>query len=182
MPNLNNTRLPHTETTPDDVGHDVPMTRLNVDLRYPGATVQQVHTMLMTPGYWQAVARTQKHLISAEVTVTDGTVVVEQRQDAGRIPSVAKKLVGDDLHIIQTERWGATQAEIDVAIPGKPGKITGTAALREADGGVVHNVDLRIEVSIPLIGSKIAKLIAEKLEELLADQQQVARRWLEGAN
>lgn len=148
-------------------------------LTYPQATVDQVAAMLRDPAFREAVCAAEKHLIAAEVSVNGDAVVVDQRQSADRIPGFAKKFVGPEMRIVQTEQWhGVDSGDVEVTIPGKPGRITGTNALRQDADAVTRTVTLDIEVNIPLVGKKIAALIGEKLESSLRSEERVARRWL----
>ncbi len=157
------------------------MTQIKVDLSYPGASIDQVVEMLMTPAFREAVCDSQKHVIGREVTIDGTSVTVDQRQSADKIPGFAKKFVGDDLQIVQSETWTTpTHGDIVVTIPGKPGKISGTADVRAVDDGVLETVVLDVEVSIPLVGGKIARLIAEKLERTLHAENKVGLSWLAG--
>lgn len=154
------------------------MSRITQELVYPGATLDQVVRMLMDRGFREAVCEAQKHMLSYEVTVDGSTVTVDQRQDAGNIPGFAKKFVGAELQIVQSEVWDGPHGEITVTIPGKPGNITGTADVRQHDDRVVETVVLDIAVNIPLVGGKIAALIAEKLRKTLTVEEATGRAWL----
>ncbi len=157
-----------------------PMTQIKIDLAYPGATVEQVSEMLMTAAFREAVCDAQTHVVAREVTVNGSAVIVDQRQSADKIPGFAKKFVGDELQIVQSEEWTGTHGDISVVIPGKPGRIRGTADVRAVDDGVVETVVLDVEVNIVLVGGKIAKLIAEKLERTMQVENTVGVRWLAG--
>lgn len=157
------------------------MTRVKVDLHYPGASVEQVTDMLMTAAFREAVCDSQSHVVARTVTVDGSSVTVDQRQSATEIPGFAKKFVGDELQIVQAEQWTSpTHGDVHVTIPGKPGKVTGVVDVRAVDDGVVETVVLDVEVNIPLVGGKIAKLIAEKLERTLQAENRVGRTWLAG--
>lgn len=154
------------------------MSRIQQELIYPGATVDRVLQMLMTPSFREAVCDAQKHMLGREVTIEGPKVTVDQRQDAGNIPGFAKKFVGAELQIVQSEVWNGPHGDITVTIPGKPGTISGTADVRQDGDRVVETVVLDIEVNIPLVGSKIAKLIAEKLQKTLGVEETTGRTWL----
>lgn len=157
------------------------MTQIKVDLAYPGASIDQVVEMLMTPAFREAVCDSQQHVIGREVSIDGPSVTVDQRQSADGIPGFAKKFVGDELQIVQAEEWSSpTHGDITVTIPGKPGRISGTADVRAVDDGVLETVVLDVEVNIPLVGGKIAKLIADKLERTLQAENKVGASWLAG--
>lgn len=156
------------------------MSRVSVTLEYPGASLEQVSAMLLTPAFREAVCAAHKHALGVTVDLDGSTIVIDQRQSVGRIPGFAKKFVGDELRIVQTERWDGPLGAISVAVPGKPGTVTGTAQLQSSVDGVREVVDLDVEVGIPLLGGKIAGLLAEQLREALEIEQAVGLRWLAG--
>jgi hypothetical protein len=80
---------------------------------------------------------------------------------------------------VQQESWtSATDADITVTIPGKPGEMTGTATLVESGGVTTETVDLTIKVSIPLVGGKIEGLISDLLLKALKVENRVGRDYL----
>ncbi|MET1060652.1 MAG: DUF2505 domain-containing protein [Nocardioides sp.] len=157
------------------------MKRITHELTYPGATVEQVTGMLMTPAFREAVCDAQKDVQRREVSIDGTTVSIDQTQSADRIPGFAKKFVGNEIRILQEERWtSSTHGDVTVTIPGKPGQIAGTVEVVESGDGVTETVVLEITVSIPFVGGKIESLIGEKLKHSLETENRVGRTWLEG--
>ena len=65
-------------------------------------------------------------------------------------------------------------ASLAIEAPGKPTSISGTIRL-EADGaGTKEIVELEIKVKVPLIGGKLEKLMAEKVQSGM-DVEQAGR-------
>jgi hypothetical protein len=160
------------------------MKNVNTELVYPGTTVADVAAMLGEPEFRKAVAAYQ-HALHSEVTVTpqgDGKKVVFQyAHGTDRVPSFAKKLVGNEIPIVQEETWNANgDANILVTIPGKPGDMKGTASIVQRGDDVVEYVDLTVKVNIPLVGGKIEDLIAGLLLKGFAADNKVAVKWLAG--
>ena len=156
-------------------------TRITHDLTYE-APAYAVYAMLTTPEFREAVCA-RMHVIRASVTAevgARGTVVtIDQAQPAAGLPSFAKKLVGDEIAIVQRETWtDPSRADVLVTIPGKPGEMTGTSTLRESDGTTTHTVELEIKVRIPLVGGKIETLVAEMLLKALRTENVVGRDYL----
>jgi hypothetical protein len=158
--------------------------KVSEELRYDGATIQQVHAMLADPDFRRAVCDAQGVLRNT-VTVDDDndgpgmTVVVDQVQAAHGIPSFAKKFVGEDINVVQTEDWtSAEKGNIHVAIPGKPGEMNGTALIVEDPDGATETVNLSIKVNIPLVGGKIEGLIADLLTKALRAEHRTGVSWL----
>jgi hypothetical protein len=101
----------------------------------------EVHAMLADESFREQVAEAggafERH-VRIEPHGAGMTVVVDQKQHDHNIPSFAKKIVGDTIHIVQREQWSDdTYATLDVTIPGKPGRMSGTIELAEDGDGTV---------------------------------------------
>jgi hypothetical protein len=155
--------------------------RFERTLRYD-APPDAVFAMLGEAVFRELVCEEQ-HTVDATATV-DGvddtmSVMVDQKRPAEGIPSFAKKLVGDTIHIQQREEWSSrTDATLEVSVPGKPGHLKGTITLRPDGEGTVETVSGDIKVHIPLVGGKLEGLIAELFEHALRAEQRVGTRWL----
>lgn len=150
-------------------------------LRYD-ASPAEVFAMLGDAVFRERVCEAQ-HVSEATVEI-DGvddtmTVSIDQRRPSDGIPSFAKKFVGDTIHIAQREEWSsATDATLEVTIPGKPGHMKGTITLRPDGDGTVETVSGDLKVGIPLVGGKIEVLIAELFEHALQAEHRVGSAWL----
>ncbi len=158
------------------------MKSLTHTLRYDGATLARVHEMLASKEFREQVCDRQG-VLCREVTITPAgdqmTVMVDQDQDAADLPSFAKLLVGERIHVVQKESWtSAGAASLEVTIPGKPGKVTGTISVVPDDTGVSETVNANIQVGVPLVGGKIEGLLTELLTEALDVEQSVGKEWL----
>jgi Protein of unknown function (DUF2505) len=146
------------------------------------APLADVAAMLADPAFREEVCTYQKVVRSTVEIDVDGetrTVVVDQVQPANGIPNFAKKFVGDEINIVQREEWSAPDAaDLRVTIPGKPGEMSGTITLEESGGTTTETVDVRIKVSIPLVGGKIEDLIAGLLRKALVAENKVGRDYL----
>lgn len=156
--------------------------KIQQDLRYDGATVEQVAAMLGTKEFREAVCDYQRVLHRSVTVEEDGDVrkvVIDQGHGTDRLPGFAKKIVGETINIVQSETWtGGTHGDITVTVPGKPGEMTGTATLVPDDGGVTEKVDMTVTVRLPLIGGKVEGLIADMLTKALRAEHHVGREWL----
>lgn len=155
--------------------------RFEHTLRYDAAP-EEVFAMLGEAVFRERVCEAQHATeATAEVDGVDDTmtVQVDQKRPAEGIPSFARKFVGDTIHIVQREEWSsATDASLDVTIPGKPGHLKGTITLRAEGGGTVETVAGDLRVAIPLVGGKIEVLVGELLEHALETEQRVGNAWL----
>jgi Protein of unknown function (DUF2505) len=158
--------------------------KVSEELRYDGATIEQVHEMLATPAFREQVCDSQgvvRHTVQIERDGKGMTVTIDQIQEAKGIPGFAKKFVGDEINIVQTEDWTAPEkGNILVSIPGKPGEMAGTALLTEDPDGTTETVNLTVKVNIPLVGGKIEGLIADLLSKALRAEHKVGVKWLAG--
>ena len=163
------------------------MKKVHEELRYDGATIEQVHAMLADPDFRRAVCDAQgvlRNTVTIDTDTSEGggtamTVVIDQLQAAKGIPSFARKFVGEEINIVQTEDWTSLEkGNIHVAIPGKPGEMNGTALLTQDPDGTTETVNLSIKVNIPLVGSKIEGLIADLLSSALRAERRTGVEWL----
>jgi hypothetical protein len=157
--------------------------RIRHDLTYD-APASDVAAMLADPAFREEVCDAQgvlRHTVTVEGDATSGDleVTVDQVQAAAGIPSFAKRFVGDEINIVQTESWSSPDAgDIRVSIPGKPGEMSGTARLAESGGRTTETVTLDIKVGIPLVGGRIEGLIADLLLKALRAENRVGRDYL----
>ncbi|MET3963030.1 hypothetical protein ABIE44_002964 [Marmoricola sp. OAE513] len=156
--------------------------RVRHELRYDGATSEAVYAMLSDPAFRDAVCEFQR-FPRREVTITPTAVgmdvTVDQHRPATEVPSFARKFVGEEINIVQSESWTSpTLASLHVTIPGKPGDMKGTVTLTEVDGGVTEVVEVEVKASIPLVGGKIEGLIGDMLGKALRAENKVGRDWL----
>jgi hypothetical protein len=146
------------------------------------APPDEVRAMLADPEFRAKVCEAM-HVIRHDVTVEGAgagmSVTVDQTQPASGIPSFARKIVGDEIHIVQTESWGsADEADLLVQIPGKPGQFRGTISVDSDASGTTETVAGDIKVGLPLVAGKLEKLISDMLAAALRTENQVGRTWL----
>ena len=158
-------------------------TRLTYDLTYDAPLIS-VGEMLVDAAFREQVCDAQ-HALRKTVSVgQDGggmKVVVDMVQASKGMPGFAQRFVGDEIQLVQTERWSDIEnARVEVVIPGKPGQMSGTIALRESGGTTTETVEMEIRVGIPLVGGKIESLIADLLRKALKVENAVGRQYLTG--
>lgn len=156
--------------------------KVRYELRYDGASPEQVYAMLSERDFRDAVCEFQR-FPRRDVTITTTSagmdVRVDQHRPATEVPSFARKFVGDEINIVQTESWSSTtSASLHVTIPGKPGDMLGTVTLNSVDGGTTEVVEVEVKASIPLVGGKIEGVIADMLGKALRAENKVGRDWL----
>ncbi len=146
------------------------------------APVETVAAMLADPAFREEVCRSQGSTridVSVDVDGDTKDVRIDQWMPTAGVPSFAKRIVGDETNIVQTEAWSSpTLGDITVTIPGKPGDMTGTATLVEDGAGTVETVELTIKVKIPVVGGKLEGLIGDLLLKALKAEHKVGRGYL----
>ena len=161
------------------------MKKVSEELRYDGATLEQVHEMLADPAFREKVCDYQgvlRHTVKVEAAGEGMTVVVDQVQTARGIPSFATKFVGDEINIVQSEDWTSPEkGNLHITIPGKPGEMSGTALLTEDPDGTTETVNLTVKVNIPIVGGRIEGLIADLLSKALRAEHRTGVKWLAGS-
>ena len=156
--------------------------RLRHELTYD-APMADVAAMLADSDFREEVCAFQgvkRALVNIDPDDSGGMqVTIDQVQAAKGIPSFAQKFIGDEVNIVQEESWSsATEADITVTIPGKPGQMAGTARLAESGGVTTETVEMEVKVSIPLVGGKIEGLIVDLLLMALKAENKVGRDYL----
>jgi hypothetical protein len=159
-------------------------TTINEVLTYPGATVERVTGMLADNEFRSTVATFQRAVrssVSVEPAGAGRKVVIEIVHGTDRLPSFAKKFVGDEIPIVQEETWtSANHADVLVTIPGKPGDMKGTIDVAQVGDDVVETVQLTVKVGIPLVGGKIEDMISGLLSKAFRAENKVGVKWLAG--
>jgi hypothetical protein len=156
-------------------------TTLTYDLTYDAPMIA-VGEMLMDAAFREQVCDAQLALRKSVSVGQDGggmKVVVDMVQASEGMPGFARKFVGDEIQLVQTEYWSDIEtARVEVVIPGKPGQMKGTVTVRESGGTTTETVQMEIRVGIPLVGGKIESLIADLLRKALRVENAVGRQYL----
>jgi carbon monoxide dehydrogenase subunit G len=151
------------------------------ELQYD-APPAQVFEMLADPAFRQAACEAQE-VISADVQLErdgDGfTLVIDQLQRTDDLPGFARTFAGASTQAIQRETWTSVDGgSLEIEAPGKPTKMVGTIRLEPTGAGTTEIVELEIKVKVPLIGGKLEKLMADKVQAGMDAEHQVGQAWL----
>jgi hypothetical protein len=115
----------------------------------------------------------------------DVFAIKTSRQVPLDVPGPLKALVGAWTTVIQNEEWlegedGEFLNELDIASEGVPAKMTGTMTLYATeDGGCVNEVTITIDCSIPLLGGKLERFVADTTSEQLDAEYAFIQDYLE---
>jgi Protein of unknown function (DUF2505) len=110
------------------------------------------------------------------------TFRMRQGVDAAKLPGAIRKILNGDLVVQREERWrsedGGYTAASTVKIDGVPGDISARSRIAGKDSGAALAISAQVKVSIPLIGGKLEKVVAEQVSKLLAAEAEYAEKWL----
>lgn len=157
--------------------------RIRHELEYDAAPAD-VYAMLADPAFREKVCAAMD-TVSHDVAVDDAgqgmSVRIDMVQRTHGVPGFAKKVVGDQTRIIQSEHWSdGTGADLELEIPGKPGHIRGRITLTGEATRTVEAFDGEIKVNIPLVGGKLEGLIEKLFLSGMDTEQRVGAAWLAG--
>jgi hypothetical protein len=156
-------------------------TKLSYDLTYE-APLTAVAEMLMDPAFREEVCQAQGAVRKSVGIVPEGggtRVDIDVVRLSEGIPGFAKKFVGEEIQLVQTEHWADPEnGRVEIVIPGKPGQMAGTMRLRESGGTTTETVEMEVKVAIPLVGGKIESLVADLLRKALRAENAVGRTYL----
>lgn len=102
-----------------------------------------------------------------------------------RLPQMAKKFVGDQLTVTQTEQWaapaadGGRTAQVKLKVAGAPLDVKAVQRLIPHADGTRVELEGEVTSSVPFMGSKIADAAEPMVGKALNIQAQEARGWLE---
>ena len=157
--------------------------RIRHQLKYD-ASPEDVYAMLSDPAFRQRVCAamdTVSHDVAIDETDAGMSVRIDMVQHTHGVPGFAKKIVGDQTRIIQSEQWADTRAaDLQVEIPGKPGHIRGRITLTGDASGTVEAFEGAATVSIPLVGGKLEGVIEKLFLKGMDTEQGVGAAWLGG--
>lgn len=152
---------------------------LTHSVRYD-APAADVYAMLTDPAFREKSA-TAQGVTSVDVSVEGGDVRLEMQQPTTDLPGFARKVVGENSNVVQTESWnGVDTADFSITMPPLPGSITGTRVLKADGDGTLDTFEGQAQVKIPLIGGKLENLICSKLTEGWDNEHALGVAWLAG--
>jgi hypothetical protein len=144
-----------------------------------------VYAMLVDPSFRQRVCqalRASRHEVTVERHAGGMSVVVDHTQPSRGVPSFARKLVGEEIRIVQREQWAdRSRGLLVLDIPGKPGRLDGDITLTGSPEGSLETVTGDLTVKVPIVGGRLEGLVADLLHRALEAEQRVGRAWLAGA-
>jgi hypothetical protein len=115
----------------------------------------------------------------------DAAVIVSHRAlPSDVIPDAFRAMVGQQITIVQTERWGPARPDgsrtgtLDVELGGAPIRMTASLTLSVAEGGTVELVDGELKARVPLIGGKVERTAEPAVRAAIDAEQRIGQAWL----
>jgi hypothetical protein len=157
--------------------------QISATISYPsGTTPAQVYE-LATDADFRGEVCEATHALDYDVSVDahdDTAKVVVSRTMPADVPDFMKKMIGETVDVVQTEDWGAPDADgqrtadVVVQIKGQPAVMNGTAAIVASGGEVVMQIEGDLKVSIPFVGKKVEPEIAKGIYAAVDKEQKTA--------
>jgi len=152
------------------------------------APLARVLLMLTSPDYVVRKAELANHESFAVVNqADDGRYFSITSRITGKpsikLPAIAQKFVKSDqlIEIDQTDRWDRDTATGSLTVVNQSVKavnISATMQLSEVDGATTNTIRWDVTCDIPLIGGKLAALLAEDIQQKAAQNAEVSRQIL----
>jgi len=148
------------------------------------APLDEVFAMLTDPDFRERAAKASGVLeVTVDVTAQGDAAQVrmEQVQPLQGVPSFATRFAGETARAHVVETWTSrSSADLEITTPGKPTRISGGYRLSELGGRTTQQFEGECKVSVPLIGGKLEKVMAELFVEGREKEATAARAWLKG--
>lgn len=125
-----------------------------------------------------AIGGTNAELVSFSSSDGKASYELKQGVPAEHLPSMAKSLLGGDLVIKRVESWAAGAGTVEVTLSGVPGRLDGGFTVTDNGSGSKVTLTGEVKVSIPLMGGKLEKVIAEQVVVLLDKESEFTSEWL----
>jgi hypothetical protein len=152
--------------------------KLTHEVRYD-ASVDDVYAMLTDPAFREKASWAQG-ATSVSVSVDEDAVRIDMVSPNDDVPGFARKIAGESVHAIQAEAWSDHEAAFSITTPKVPAGIRGRRSLVTDGQGCLDTFDGEAKATIPLVGGKIERLIAERLKEGWDVEHTIGVAWLEG--
>lgn len=125
-----------------------------------------------------AIGGKDAQLVTYSSTGEKTSYQLKQGVPAEHVPSAVKAALGGDLVIQRTETWAAGAGTVEVTVNGVPGRLEGSFTVLDNGSGAKVTLSGEVKVSIPFLGGKIEKLIAEQVAVLLDKESEFTSQWL----
>lgn len=157
------------------------------EVQHYDAPTDEVFAMLSDPAFIERKCYASG-CIEADAESTpegDGVTLVSRRVLPAKLPSFAKRFVGETVTLIETQRWTAPNdhartADFVVDFGNNPISFHGDIALQPDGAGTRVEYRGTIKCGVPLIGGKIEGVALEWITRYIDKEQRVGSAWLAG--
>ena len=153
------------------------------------ADVDTVFTAISSAGWAERKARELRDgslVVQRELRPDGGVLLAVSRQLPDGVPGYLERFLPKDGRVVHTDDWGPAQPDGTrqgtwrADIPGAPAKLGGTMRFEPAAAGSIYAIDGTVRVSVPLIGGKAEKFLAELVGKLMTKEFEVLRGMVTG--
>ena len=104
------------------------------------------------------------------------------RKPDAEVPSFAKKIIGEAVHLVQEDIWDLERAtgHLKIEIRHTPIRMSAEMRVIEEPGGCANVLQWTISCAVPLIGSKLEQMLAKEMKDKAAADLEISRRLLAG--
>jgi hypothetical protein len=133
---------------------------------------------------YEALGQTDVELVRRDERDDGSVTVVTRRVVPLDLPGFAKKVLSPRQTITQTDDWSAPDAQgarhgtFTVEAKGSPVTIRGTLHLAPKGAGCTNTTQVTIECKVPLVGGKIAELVAGDTRRAIEHEESWVRAHL----
>lgn len=166
------------------------MIRIAHDFDYD-ASIDDTFAVIVDPATYDEVAVCSKAL-EYDVSVTDvhqvHTITLDRHLPTDEVPSFAKSLVGESLHIRESTWWKSGtpddghapgyHATYDVRIVGTPVSLVGTMQLIDNGDQTKQIVEGELKAAVPFLGGKIESSVQEPIDHQITTVARIVRERL----
>lgn len=152
------------------------------------APMSRVLAMLTDRRYFERKLELMHHeraeVLSSALQGDDFSVVtLVAGRPSIKLPSIAQKFIKPDqvVEIEQTDRWNRATGKGELVFINKSVssvQVSATMTLSEQDGRTCNTLDWVVECNVPLVGGKLAEMIAGDIRTKAEHNQQVSRQIL----
>ncbi len=116
-------------------------------------------------------------------TEGERTRISSTRKLPAKVPSAAKRFVGESITVSEVHTWdppaadGSRTGVVEASFGGAPMSVTGTLSLSPDGAGSIIKVDITSSASVPLVSGKLESIVGDQFMRALRKEQEIAPQW-----
>jgi hypothetical protein len=160
------------------------------EIQHYDASPTEVFSMFVDPAYIEkkCLASGSLEASSQIIEETGGKItIVGRRVLPAKVPSYAKRFIGETIVLTETQNWrpadadGSRAAGFVVDFDDQPISFNGSVELKPSGDGTTVETKGAIKCSVVFVGGKIEKLAQSWIVRFLAKEEKVGNEWLSGS-